>query len=238
MSIERIAYRTSIAGVVLASLTACSSGDIPLGQAQDQAVTADHRSSSGGSSSGKGGSSGAGASSSSSSGGASSSSSSGGTTASCAPNTALAGPYTLVSKNGVQVTDPIEKVARITIDYQLRVEGQIQIPQCTQDCILFSELSPDQMNIGPGEWGNVGTTDGEFNADKTAFTWATSGLIGNTDAAKYGVAFAGVAIRASVTEPSPCEVKLEASFVREDLPQFVAPTEADLVTNTYILARP
>ena len=213
MSIERIAYRTSIAGVVLASLTACSSGDIPLGQAQDQAVTADHRSSSGGSSSG-------------------------GTTASCAPNTALAGPYTLVSKNGVPVTDPIEKVARITIDYQLRVEGQIQIPQCTQDCILFSELSPDQMNIGPGQWGNVGTTDGEFNADKTAFTWATSGLIGNTDAAKYGVAFAGVAIRASVTEPSPCEVKLEASFVREDLPQFVAPTEADLVTNTYILARP
>ena len=216
-------------------LTACSSGDIPLGKAQAEAVTTPsapppasgtHRGASGASSQASGA---AGA----------TSADDGGVPASCTPNEALAGPYTLVSADGVPVTGDIEKVARITIDYAVRVESQIQIGNgCIDDCVLFGELSPGNMTIGHGDWGNVGTTDGEFNSDKTAFTWTTQGLLGNTDAAKYGIGFAGLAIRASITEPAPCEVDLVASFVREDLPTGVAPTEADLVTKRYVLARP
>jgi hypothetical protein len=248
MSIKCVAYVCPIVVTALVSvgLTACSSGDIPLGQAQSEAVTKGknppsgggaHGGSSSGSSSGTTTGSSSGASGGSS--GSSGASSSGTTGASCTPSTALAGSYTLVSKDGVPVTGAIEKVARITIAAEVSVESQIQVGAgCTVDCILFSLLPPGSMHVGKADWGNVGTTDGEFNADKTGFTWTTDGLLGNTNAAQYGVAFAGVSISGTLTETSPCEVQLVAQVVRDDLPAFVAPTTADLVTHTFVLARP
>jgi len=154
------------------------------------------------------------------------------------PGTSLAGSFYLSYDNGQPFDNPptefsITHDSKITIDYEVSV--------LDTNPLLIAATGGLGMELGGGVWqiglqpfGNIGTTDGEFNADKTAFTWT---LNADLTPQNFYAGFAGQATAVSITEPSACEVDYSVTRVRYDFAGTGSPGPSDFVTEQYVLLR-
>jgi hypothetical protein len=204
-----------------ALLAGCSAGPVPLGS-ENEAVNVGHKTGPGSGATG---------------------SSSGGSGSSCAPSKSLTGTFTIIGADPASAIagDPdagvlLSNQATISISSDtgvpaVEVLSPISINGLDEGNAL---LSIQELSIGVQPFGNVGTSDGEFNADRTAFTFTDNAIFNSNCPAGCG---AGFATAASLTEPSACEVQLVVTYIPSDFVCNGPTTPADTQTITYLFRR-